>query len=118
MRKQTTYLVECSLPVLSDKHRLALQDALEDASRRLSASGSPVRYVGSTFVPARSRCFCLFEAASLDVVRAVTEAALVPHIAINEAIDFRATAVESNRGTSDETHAEGHRSGVRRRRSR
>lgn len=82
------YIVERSLPGLSDKHRSALQYALREASRRLSASGSPVRYLGSTFVPARSRCFCYFQAPTRDVVRAVNEAALVPFIAIDEAIEL------------------------------
>lgn len=86
----TAYIVERSLPGLGDKHRSAMQYALDEASRRLSASGSPVRYLGSTFIPARSRCFCLFEATSPDVVRAVNEAALVPYIAINEAIELPA----------------------------
>lgn len=86
----TSYIVERSLPGLSDKHRSALQYALGEASRRLSASGSPVRYLGSTFVPARSRCFCRFEAKSPDMVKAVNEAALVPYLTINEAIELPA----------------------------
>lgn len=88
----STFLVERSLPAMSDRHRLALQHALEEASRRLTLAGSPVRYLGSTFVPARSRCYSIFEAASVDAVRAVNEAALVPYIAINEAIDSPVTA--------------------------
>lgn len=86
----TAYIVERSLPGLSQKHRSSLQYALSEASRRLSASGSPVRYLGSTFVPERARCFCLFEADSAEVVRAVNEAALVPFITINEAIELPA----------------------------
>ncbi len=86
----TAYIVERSLSGLSHKHRSAMQDALWEASRRLTVSGSPVRYLGSTFVPARSRCFCLFHATSPDVVRAVNEAALVPYISINEAIELPA----------------------------
>jgi Protein of unknown function (DUF4242) len=85
----TAYIVERALPGLSARHRSAMQYALREASRRLTSSGSPVRYLGSTFVPARSRCFCLFEAANLDLVKAVNEAALVPYLAINEAVDLR-----------------------------
>ena len=84
----TAYIVERSLPGLSEQHRSALQYALREASRRLTASGSPVRYLGSTFVPARSQCFCLFEAGSPDAVKAVNEAALVPYITINEAVEL------------------------------
>ncbi len=86
----TAYIVERSLSGLTDKHRSAMQDALGEASRRLTAAGSPVRYLGSTFVPSRSRCFCLFEATNPDVVRAVNEAALVPYNSINEAIELPA----------------------------
>jgi hypothetical protein len=84
------YIVERSLPGLSDRHRSALQYALGEASRRLTASGSPIRYLGSTFVPSRSRCFCLFEATGPEVVKAVNEAALVPYITINEAVELPA----------------------------
>ncbi|HET7419174.1 MAG TPA: DUF4242 domain-containing protein [Candidatus Dormibacteraeota bacterium] len=104
MRKPTTYLVECNLPVPSEKHRRALQRAVQDASTRLTASGSPVRYLGSLFVPARSRCFSIFEAVSIDAVRAVNEAALVPYIAINEAIDLRTGATDAEQ-EEDGQHA-------------
>ncbi len=66
-----------------------MQYALQEASRRITNSGSPVRYLGSTFVPARSRCYCLFEAESLDTVIAVNEAALIPYLMIDEAVDLR-----------------------------
>lgn len=93
----TAYIVERSLPGLSDQHRSALQYALGEASRRLTASGSPVRYLGSTFVPARARCYCLFEATSPELVKAVNEAALVPFLTINEAIELPAPARKPNR---------------------
>lgn len=91
------YIVERSLPGLSDKHRSALQYALEEASRRLTASGLRVLYLGSTFVPARERCFCLFEASSADIVRAANEAALVPFLTINEAIELPAVGPNGRR---------------------
>ena len=90
------YIVERSLPGLTVKHRSALQYALSEASRRLNASGPPVRYLGSTFVPERSRCFCLFEAPSHEVVKAVNEAALVPFLTINEAIELPAAGRAAN----------------------
>jgi uncharacterized protein DUF4242 len=93
----TAYIVERSLPGLSDKHRSALQYALGEASRRLTASGSPVRYLGSTFVPVSSRCYCLFEATDPEIVKAVNEAALVPYLTINEAIELPAPARKPNR---------------------
>ncbi len=97
------YIVERSLPALSDKHRSALQYALREASRRLTASGSPVHYLRSTFVPARSRCYCYFEAATRDRVRAVNEAALVPFIAIDEAIELPAADPAPTNGVDGST---------------
>ncbi|HET7465411.1 MAG TPA: hypothetical protein VFL29_01980 [Candidatus Dormibacteraeota bacterium] len=118
MPKQATYLVECSLPVPTEAHRRAMRRAVQQASKRLTAAGSTVIYLGTLFVPARSRCFSLFEAASIDAVRAVNEAALVPYIAINEAIreaiDLRAVALASEA----EPHNDGQRSASRRETSR
>lgn len=82
------FVVERSLPGLTTKHLTALQNALAEASRRLTASGSPVSYRGTTFLPARFRCICLFNAASADLVKLVNETAQVPFVAINEAIEL------------------------------
>lgn len=92
----TAYLVERSLPGLSAQHRSALQYALQKASRRLTAAGSPVRYLGSTFVPARSRCFCLFEARDAAIVKAANDTALVPYLSISEAIELPAPGRRPN----------------------
>ena len=97
----TAYIVERVLAGMGARHRSEMQYALQEASRRITTSGSPVRYLGSTFVPARSRCFCLFEAETLDTVIAVNEAALVPYLTINEAIDLRVTnrSLDQERGS-------------------
>jgi len=84
-----TYVVERCLPGLTERHLATMQVALTEASRRLTASGSPVYYRGTTFLPTRSRCFCLFEARSVERVKAVNETAQVPFVAINEAIERR-----------------------------
>ena len=88
----TAYIVERALAGMNARHRTTMQYALQEASRRVTSSGSPVRYLGSTFVPARSRCYCLFEADSIQIVKAVNDAALVPYLSINEAIDLRVKA--------------------------
>jgi hypothetical protein len=93
-----TYLVERSLPGLTNKHLIALQHALTEASRRLSASGSPVHYRGSTFLPARSRCFCIFDASGIALVKTVNETAQAPFIAVEEAIVLSAASIESITG--------------------
>lgn len=86
------FVVERSLPGLTTKHLTALQNALAEASRRLTASGSPVRYRGTTFMPARFRCICLFDAPSADLVKLVNETAQVPFVAITEAIELPSPA--------------------------
>ena len=84
-----TYVVERSVPGLIEKHLATMQVALAEASRRLTASGSPVFYRGSIFLPSQSRCLCFFEATSVDRVKAANATAQVPFVAINEAIERR-----------------------------
>ena len=81
------FVVERSLPGLSIRHLTVLQHALAEASRRLTASGSHVRYRGTMFLPSRSRSICLFDAPSADLVKLVNETAQVPFVAITEAIE-------------------------------
>ena len=69
----TSYIVERVLAGMSARHRSAMQYALQEASRRITNSGSPVRYLGSTFVPARLRCLCLFAAQNTDNMIAIHE---------------------------------------------
>jgi Protein of unknown function (DUF4242) len=40
-----------------------------------SASGSPVRYLHSAYLPGEDTCFCLFQAATADAVRALNDEA-------------------------------------------
>ena len=82
------FVVERSLPGLTTQHLAALQNALAEASRRLTASGSPIRYRGTTFLPTRFRCLCLFDAPSADLVKLVNETAQVEFVSITEAIEL------------------------------
>lgn len=86
-----TYIVERCLPGLRAEHRGALQAALDEASRRLTASGRSVRYLGSVFVPGRARCYCCFESATAEIVRMANEAALVPFTSVDEAVCLLST---------------------------
>jgi len=82
------YVVERSFPGLTNKHLAAMQHALTEACHRQTASGRPIHYRGTTFLPARSRCLCLFEASNSALVKAVNETAQVPFASINEAIEL------------------------------
>lgn len=80
-----TFVVERRLPGLSKKHLAALQEALGEASRRLSSTGEPVKYVQSTYEPAKALCTCVFEASSRAAVVKVNEIAQVPFLRISAA---------------------------------
>lgn len=80
------YMVERSLPGISNEQLAGAQQAAIRTADQFSQRGTPVRYLRSTFVPAESRCLCLFEAASSETVRQVNEAAGLPFTRIVEAL--------------------------------
>jgi len=57
-------------------------------SQRFSSEGQEVRYIQSTFVPGESRCLCLFEAPTRELVRDVNDSAQLPFSRIVEALDL------------------------------
>ena len=83
-----TYMVERSLPGATMASIEALRQTAGKACRAFAAEGRPVRYLRSIFTPGDSRCRCLFEAASADLVRAVNEAAQLPYSRIVLAVEF------------------------------
>jgi hypothetical protein len=83
------FIVERRLPKI-DEHQLAvLQVALTGAASRFNARGDGVRYVSSIFLERQERLLTLFMAESLDAVRAVSEASLIPFASIEPAIELR-----------------------------
>jgi hypothetical protein len=81
-----TYLVERYLPGLSaDGLRAALERA-QTACAQVSATGAPVRYRGSMFLPDEEACFCRFDAESPESVARVNEIAEVPFARITPAL--------------------------------
>jgi hypothetical protein len=74
------FVVERNLPGLTEEHLASLQEALGEASRRLSANGETVRYLQSTYDAASSRCICTFEASSRAAVVKVNEIAQAPFL--------------------------------------
>ena len=107
------FLVDRALPgmtedLLAEAHRL-----LQDAARRVSLAGEPVRYLRCTYLPEEGRCVCLFEAVDAVAVRKVNETAQVPFRRISAAIEFSAPGIEAARsagpnrmGTALETDPE------------
>ena len=82
------FIVERRLPMISEYQLAVLQAALTDAASRFSARGDGVRYLRSIFVARQERLLSLFTAGTLEAVRALNEAALVPFASIEPAIEL------------------------------
>jgi Protein of unknown function (DUF4242) len=82
------FLVERRLPKISQQQLAVAQAALSSAAARFSARGDGVRYLRSIFLARQGRLLSLFMAGSLDEVRAVNEAALIPFTSIEPAIEL------------------------------
>ena len=61
---------------------------LLQTGERVARNGWQIRYVRSTFLPDQSRCICIFESSSRDLVRKVNETAQIPFTRIEAALDF------------------------------
>jgi hypothetical protein len=71
------YMVERSLPGFTSEQLPEAAGADKSATSEMSAEGTPIRYLRSTFVPAEQKCYCLFEGDSpADVEQAQGRAGL------------------------------------------
>jgi hypothetical protein len=86
--RMAVYMVDRNLPGVTTDQLAAAQKAAIESSNKSTAEGKPVRYIRSTFVPADSRCMCLFEANSPDLVKDVNDRAQLPYTRIVEAADL------------------------------
>ena len=82
------YMVDRNLPGITADQLAAAQKAAIATSQKFTAQGKNVRYIRSTFVPGESRCMCLFEAASPELVKEVNQAAKIPFSRVVEAKDL------------------------------
>jgi Protein of unknown function (DUF4242) len=80
------YLAERYLPGATGADVASAARRLAAATEQLAAQGIPIRYLGSTFVPADETCFCEFEASSMEPVEWVNERAQVPTARILPAV--------------------------------
>ena len=71
------YIVERNLPGITMDQLAAAQKAAIDTGQEFTAKGKSVRYIRSVFVPGDSRCMCLFEASSPELVKEVNDAAQI-----------------------------------------
>jgi hypothetical protein len=82
------FVVERRLPKINDHQLTVLQAALTSAASRFSNRGDGVRLTGSLFLARQERLLSLFTAESLEAVRAVNEASLVPFASIEPAVQL------------------------------
>jgi hypothetical protein len=82
------FIVERRLPRISEHQLAVLQEALNGAACRFSARGDGVRYLRSIFMARQERLLSLFAAETIEAVRAVNEAALVPFASIEPAVEL------------------------------
>jgi hypothetical protein len=82
------YMVDRSLPGITKDQLAAAQKAAIATSQRFSEQGKKVRYIRSMFVPGESRCMCLFEASSPQLVEEVNRAAQIPFTRVVPAEDL------------------------------
>lgn len=76
------YLVERYVPGVTQRDLRAMSEWLARAAEELTAAGQPIRYLGSTLVPAEDSCFSWFLGQSEETVRLVLDAAAVPYARI------------------------------------
>jgi hypothetical protein len=81
-------MVERILPGATMASVEALRQATRATCRSFAVEGRPVRYLRSIFTPGDSRCRCLFEAASADLVRDLNVSAQLPYSRIILALNL------------------------------
>lgn len=82
------YLVERSLKDIPMEQLAAAQRNAIRTAAQMTAEGTPIRYLRSTFVPESGECNCLFSAAGPEQVRALNERAGIPFDKVVAALDL------------------------------
>ncbi len=82
------YMVERNLKGISMEELGGAQKAAISKAEEMTAAGTDVRYIRSTFAPEDGRCMCLFEADSDADVRRLNDDAGLPYNQVVEALDL------------------------------
>lgn len=82
------YLVERSLKGIPMEQLAAAQQRAIGTAADMSAEGTPVRYIRSTFVPESGQCMCLFAADDAQQVKSLNERAKIPFDRVVQAMDL------------------------------
>ncbi|MDP9423413.1 MAG: DUF4242 domain-containing protein [Pseudomonadota bacterium] len=84
----STFMVERNLAGISMDDLGGAQQAAIAKGQEMTAGGTPVRYIRSTFAPEDGRCMCLFEAQKCEDVQRLNDEAGLPYERIVPAMDL------------------------------
>ncbi len=84
----TVYMVERSLKGISMEDLGGAQKAAIAKAAELSATGTDIGYIRSTFAPDDGRCMCLFDGDSVADVKRLNDEAGIPYDRVVEALDL------------------------------
>ena len=82
------YMVERDLKDISIADLGGAQQAAIKTAQDMTAQGSKISYIRSTFAPEDGRCMCLFDAASDTDVRRLNDTAGLPYHSVVAALDL------------------------------
>ena len=83
-----TFLVERSLKGLPLEQLAAAQQRAISTAAEMSAAGTPIKYLRTTFVPTTGQCMCLFESGSKEAVESLNRQANIPFDSVKPALYF------------------------------
>ncbi len=84
----SVFMVERDLKGISMEALGGAQKAAIGKAKEMSASGTDIKYIRSTFAPDDGRCMCLFEAGSDAAVKRLNDDAGLPYNRIVKALDL------------------------------
>ena len=82
------FMVERSLKGIPMDQLAAAQQRAIATAKEMTAAGTPIRYIRSTFVPESGQCMCLFESDKQETVKALNEKAQIPFNNVSVALDL------------------------------
>ena len=82
----STYAAERYLPGITPEQLLDAARRAKAAAAEMTAAGTPVSYLRSTFLPGDQTCYCLFEGPSEQAVAQANDTAGIPYERIVAAV--------------------------------
>lgn len=91
------FIVDRDLPGISEAQLEQARRRARAASAEFTASGRPIAYFGSLWIPGDARAVCLFNAADATLVEEVNRVARFPFLRVAEAVILDACAESMSR---------------------